>query len=219
MKFVLPAVVAALASSSIEAFTAKISPRTTTQLKAVRSSSDALVAEALALSNKYGATSKEARLAWEAVEEINASDNSVASMGNLNDECDVEVVSQDCLEYNAALEELQELLQANQPKISALSEDISKTVSNVKLSVPNASAAPQSKELQAALEEARRITAEEGTTSPNAAVAWETVEQIAARGNTNAIGAKLTEDECFLEAAQEACAALEELSRIIESRN
>mmetsp|Transcript_18347 Transcript_18347/g.51134 ORF Transcript_18347/g.51134 Transcript_18347/m.51134 type:complete len:221 (-) Transcript_18347:261-923(-) len=219
MKLVLSALVAAMAFSSSEAFTAQLrSNRVPTPMMAVRASSDHLVAEALELSKKHGATSKEARLAWEAVEEVNASDNSVASMGSLVDECEVEVTSQECLEYSAALDELQELLKVNQPKINGLRNDIAETVNNIKLSAPSAPSAPQSLELQAALEEARRITEDEGLSSSAAAVAWETVEEIAAAGSHGALGGKLTEDECFLEVAQEACAALEELNRVMENR-
>jgi len=39
------------------------------------SSADEAIQQALEASKKYGATSVEARLAWETVEEINASDN------------------------------------------------------------------------------------------------------------------------------------------------
>ena len=46
-------------------------------LSAVQKKVDAsaLIAEALEVSKKFGASSTEARLAWEAVEEVNASDN------------------------------------------------------------------------------------------------------------------------------------------------
>ena len=47
-------------------------PRT---LLAARADSASLVEEALAASKKFGASSPEARLAWEAVEEVSASDN------------------------------------------------------------------------------------------------------------------------------------------------
>eukprot|EP00536_Pseudo-nitzschia_multiseries_P001068 jgi/Psemu1/282771/fgenesh1_pg.13_\ len=222
MKFFFTALVAAMAVSSSEAFSAQLNHHHrafSTSLMATEAASSDLVAEALELSKKHGPTSKEARLAWEAVEEINASDNSVASMGSLTDECEVEVVSQECLEYNAALEELQELIQASQPQMSSLSGDISKTLNTVKLSAPIASVAPQSPELQNALAEARSVTAEQGLDSPAAAVAWEAVEEIAASGSTTALGGKLTADECLVEAAQEACAALEELNRIMDKRS
>lgn len=232
--FALTAATIAVSTSSIDAFTANLLPNTnkrglrvsTEKRMAGRVDSSDLVAEAMKITEKYGATSAEARLAWEAVEEVDASDNSIASMGSLSDECevDVEVVSQDCLEYGEALDELQDLLSSTDPvspfspssSVAAASAD--RLVDPVKLSAPDGVPAPQSKELQIALEEARAITAEKGLSSPEAAVAWGTVEEIAASGNSNALGAVLTykNEECFAEeAAKEACAALEELNNKI----
>jgi hypothetical protein len=105
-------------------------------------------------------------------------------MGSLADECDVEAVSQECVEYGEALEELQELMAANAiPEGSPFVKEIASTVSQVKLATPNTISAPASAELKLALEEAREITAFKGLT--------------------------------FVEAAKEACAALEELHKIV----
>jgi len=176
----------------------------------------ALIDEATRLSKEFGPTSPEARLAWEAVEEVNASDNSVATMGNLNDECDVETVSQECRDYGEALDELQELIAANAvPEDKTFVKELATTVSPVKLTPPETAGAPKSFELEQALVEARKITSKLGLSSPEAAIAWETVEQIAAAGNSNALGGSLSSDECFVEAAQEACDALEELHKIV----
>jgi hypothetical protein len=191
---------------------------TTTNLYNARADTADMVQEALDASKKFGATSKEAMLAWEAVEEVDASDNSAATMGNKNDECEVDEVSPDCLEYNESVSELQALLDANKPNLATLETIISSSVSKVKLAVPSTTSSPDSPELQAALAEAKKATADKGITSPEAAVAWETVEEIAAAGNSAALGGTLSEDECLLEAASDACAALEELSRVIESR-
>lgn len=220
MKFFLSSVVAVLAATHSEAFTANLSNqgRLSTKIAMASPVVSDLISEALQVSEKYGNTSIEARLAWEAVEEVNASDNSAASMGSLNDECDVEVVSQECLEYSAALEELQELIEEHKPVLSNLSDNIASSVKQIKLSAPKTSAAPQSDALKAALEEARSITEAKGLGSPEAAVAWEAVEQIAADGSSNALGGAISADECFVEAAKEACEALEELNRFIESR-
>jgi hypothetical protein len=57
---------------------------TTTQLSATRVDSSALVKEALAASKKFGPASVEARLAWEAVEEVDASDNRYVPTNNNN---------------------------------------------------------------------------------------------------------------------------------------
>jgi len=185
---------------------------------ATRIDSADLVEEALAASKEFGSTSKEAMLAWEAVEEVDSSDNSAATMGNLNDECDVEVITPDCLEYNESLEKLQVLLEASKPNLSSLANDISDSVNQVKLAAPTSAAASNSPELQAAVVEAKRATKETGIASSAAQVAWETVEEIAAAGNSNALGGSLNDDECLVDAAAAACEALEELKRVISSR-
>jgi Ca2+-binding EF-hand superfamily protein len=190
---------------------------------AVKTDSSRLVEEAMRITNEHGSHSAAARLAWEAVEEVDSSDNSVASMGNFADECDVENVSQDCLDYNAALEDLQELIAANKiPESSSpIRKELASTVAPVKLSAPQTKAAPQSKELQAALEEARSLTASKGMSSKEAIFAWETVEEIASAGTSNAMGDVLSSEECFVfeEASKEACNALEELSKITDSES
>ena len=121
------------------------------------------------------------------------------------------------MEYNEALDELQELLATTKfPKdASAAFERFAGSVEPVKLSAPETKSAPPSAQLQEALEHARSVTAELGLTAPEAKLAWETVEEIAAAGNSNALGGKLSDEECFVEAVEEACAALEELSKIV----
>mmetsp|Transcript_26102 Transcript_26102/g.26537 ORF Transcript_26102/g.26537 Transcript_26102/m.26537 type:complete len:229 (+) Transcript_26102:92-778(+) len=227
MKFIL-ALATILASS--EAFSPtfvlpsscscrNLNSRDRTNLRmATRVDSADLVEEALAASKEFGSTSKEAMLAWEAVEEVDSSDNSAATMGNLNDECDVEVITPDCLEYNESLEKLQVLLEASKPNLSSLANDISDSVSQVKLAAPTGAAASNSPELQAAVVEAKRATKETGIASSAAQVAWETVEEIAASGNNNALGGALSDDECLVDAAAAACEALEELKRVISAR-
>mmetsp|Transcript_43648 Transcript_43648/g.76944 ORF Transcript_43648/g.76944 Transcript_43648/m.76944 type:complete len:152 (+) Transcript_43648:40-495(+) len=64
---------------------------------------------ALEASEKYGATSKEARLAWETVEEMNAASRPVnAMLKNLDVECDV-TNSEECKEFYKAMDELAKL--------------------------------------------------------------------------------------------------------------
>jgi Ca2+-binding EF-hand superfamily protein len=206
------AVAAVSPAAAFTAGLARTSRRVDLRLAARVDSSD-LVDAAMKITEKFGSTSSEARLAWETVEEVDASDNSVASMGSLNDECEIEaeVIPQECLDYSEALEELQELLPSTKPV-----EPNTNSVEPVKLPAPGGVAASQSKELQAALEDAHTVTAEKGLASPEAKVAWLTVEEIAASGNSNALGGALTEDNCFVEeAVQEACVALEELNKLI----
>eukprot|EP00533_Pseudo-nitzschia_delicatissima_P015551 CAMPEP_0197265704 /NCGR_PEP_ID=MMETSP1432-20130617/2558_1 /TAXON_ID=44447 /ORGANISM="Pseudo-nitzschia delicatissima, Strain UNC1205" /LENGTH=223 /DNA_ID=CAMNT_0042730475 /DNA_START=44 /DNA_END=715 /DNA_ORIENTATION=+ len=211
----------AISVSSTSAFTANLNKRGSTQLtmaKLVAPSADvsALIDEATKLSQDFGPTSPEARLAWEAVEEVNAADNSAASMGSLDTECEVENITDECLEYGLALDELQELIAANgMPDNKAFEKEIATTVNPVKLTPPETGKAPNPPQLQAALVEARKLTSELGLASPEATIAWETVEEIAAAGNSNVLGGSISADECFVEAAKEACEALEELHKIV----
>jgi glycerol-3-phosphate dehydrogenase len=114
------------------------------------------------------------------------------------------------------MEELKALLKAQQANSIALKEMVD-SVKKVKLSVPEMKAGKASPQLQAALAEAKKLTAEKGLDSPEARVAWDTVEEIAAADNSGALGGGLTADECLVDAAQEACEALEELNRLMES--
>lgn len=194
------------------------SVETSTTMVAPKADATSLIEEATRISKEFGPTSPEARLAWEAVEEVNASDNSVATMGSLDDECEVENITQECLEYGEALDELQELIAStSSPDFAA--QELASQISPVKLQPPDTGAGQPSFQLEKALVEARTITSEKGLASPEAAIAWETVEQIAASGNSNALGGSLSADECFVEAAKEACEALEELHKIVGDKD
>mmetsp|Transcript_23901 Transcript_23901/g.35328 ORF Transcript_23901/g.35328 Transcript_23901/m.35328 type:complete len:216 (+) Transcript_23901:75-722(+) len=192
------------------------SARTNTQLYA-RVDSSELIKEALAASKEFGASSPEARLAWEAVEEVDASDNSAVTAGSLED-CEVnDDPSKDCVEYGEKIEELQKLIKASKPAIAAIEEAAMK-VKNIKLPEPaKAEVDPQqSEKLKEAVAYAKKVTEEQGFYNSAAALAWETVEEIASSGNSNALGGKLSSEECLVDAAQEACEALAELEKLIE---
>jgi len=228
MKFSLAFTAATIAvSTTTDAFTANISNMKTHRAISTERRMNAridtadLVSDAMKKTEEFGATSPEARLAWEAVEEVDSSDNSAASKGSLNDDCEVvEDPSPECVEYGEALGELQDRISSTQPASSTSST--SAVVAPVKLSSSKGVAAPQSKELKIALEEARKITDEKGLGSPEVALAWETVEEIASAGNYNAMGGALSTDdeECLAEeAAKEACEALEEVKKIVADKN
>lgn len=75
MKISAAALVLAVAAS-VDAFSpAPLGVRSSVRLYSARPDTTEYVAAALEASKKYGATSKEARIAWEAVEEIDAADN------------------------------------------------------------------------------------------------------------------------------------------------
>ena len=71
------ALAAVAAVSPAAAFTAHLAPRASRRdLKlAARVDSSELVAAAMKITEKFGSTSPQARLAWETVEEVDASDN------------------------------------------------------------------------------------------------------------------------------------------------
>jgi hypothetical protein len=78
MKFSIA--LALLAATSTEAFAPSAFGVRSSTLLAARVDTTNLVQEALAASKEFGASSKEARLAWETVEEMDSSDNRYVAM-------------------------------------------------------------------------------------------------------------------------------------------
>ena len=77
-----------------------------------QSVSDAMVTaleEAKDMSEKFGASSTEAKLAWETVEDIASNSASEATKGDLSDECLIETI-----EACEAIEEMQRALHVNE---------------------------------------------------------------------------------------------------------
>ena len=73
--------------------------------------------------------------------------------------------------------------------------------------------AKDSPALRAAVEAAKQASEQYGASSPEARVAWETVEEIASAGLDNALGGMLDE-ECWVDVSY-ACEALEEVDRFV----
>lgn len=145
---------------------------------------------------------------------------SEATKGSLDEECDVENVSPECLDYGAFLEELQTLQKSIKPASKHSPLSLAETFRMIKLvQVPEQdkmSAANNSEALENALVEARAATEEFGITSSQAKLAWETYEEIASStSNQNAVGINLME-ECTIEAeTEDACRAIEEIQRVL----
>jgi hypothetical protein len=175
-------------------------------------SAEQAIAAAKQASEKYGASSPEAALAWEAVEEIDSSDNSAAYQQNKANMMSDAELAKATSEFQANLNTVQRLtkdLKDNQKHM----EDVAKEMQALKLTAPENRPAPKSPELDAAIKKAKQASEEFGNKSKEAQLAWETVEEIASSGLSNAMGKDMTE-ECLVEAA-EACLALEELDRFI----
>lgn len=164
-------------------------------------SSEAVKA-ALEASRTHGPTSKEARIAWETVEELNASDNSAAYTGGAIDDA----------EYDEKLAALSEILQDQKDQISTV-KSLAEEIRSVKLTKPSSSPQVVSDDMVAALDEAKALTAEFGVQSNQAKLAWETVEDIASNDSSEAMKGSL-EEECLVEVI-EACEAIEELQRAL----
>jgi glycerol-3-phosphate dehydrogenase len=143
--------------------------------------------------------------------------DSAATAGTL-DECaiDEEAMSAACLEYSTKVEEMEKLLKAQGPAISALAS-MAANVKAIKLAVPVAPVGTSSPQLLEAMAEARAVTEEKGITSSEAKIAWETVEELASADNSASLGGKMDADECLVDAAMEACAAMEELQRLLDA--
>jgi len=122
-------------------------------------------------------------------------------------------ISSACEEYGQKLGELATLLEEQKPKIEML-KNLADEMQQIKLSVPDPAAAADSPELRAALSNAKDVASKSGADSNEAKVAWDEVEELASTGLKNAVGVRLDE-ECLVETAIDACAALEELNRVM----
>lgn len=111
------------------------------------------------------------------------------------------------------METLSALIAEQVPKMQEV-KNLAAEVKSIKMNVAKSKPATDSPELRQAMKEAKAATEEFGPTSPEARVAWDNVEEIASSGLQNAMGTRLDE-ECLLDSAQEACEALDELSRAI----
>jgi hypothetical protein len=143
---------------------------------------------------------------------------SAATKGSLADECDIYDLSKACEDYADKMAELKSLILSQSDSVAALKAMVSE-VKKVKLAVPESQPGKASPQLKKALAEAKKITSAKGIESAEARIAWETVEEISAADNSGAIGAGLTADECLVDAAAEACEALEELNRVLAGNN
>lgn len=170
-----------------------------------RADSSAAVQAALEASKKFGPTSKEAALAWEVVEEMDASDNSAAYQAPVLD-----------LEYENKVKALSQMLTKTKAELDEVKQ-LADELKGVKLASPSVTAtAPNEDAMKEALSAARAATEKFGQNSVEAKLAWETVEEVAASTNYSAIRAPLDE-ECLIELI-EGCEALEKFNAALNAR-
>ncbi|CAM9334955.1 unnamed protein product [Ectocarpus sp. 8 AP-2014] len=103
------------------------SSRSATTMKVPTDHPEIEVAEAAALkaTKEFGATSPEARLAWDTYEEVAAADNTIATRATLDEDCDV-TNEKVCDEYQDQMKELEEILAAGPAAMNISVEQLAK---------------------------------------------------------------------------------------------
>lgn len=183
-----------------------------TALAMSRPDASQAIKEAMAASKKYGATSKEAMIAWDIVEEMDSSDMSAAYTGGVSDEECLTDNSKACMEYDDKVKALSGLLSEQKANIEAV-KNLAKEIQAIKIPDPSSTVSPDSAMMKKVLADAKAAVAEHGIDSTQAKIAWETVEEVASSDNSHAYQASLDE-ECLVEAI-EACEAIEEITRVL----
>mmetsp|Transcript_6062 Transcript_6062/g.7826 ORF Transcript_6062/g.7826 Transcript_6062/m.7826 type:complete len:218 (-) Transcript_6062:178-831(-) len=210
-----------LLPSAAFAFVGPAQLQRSTSLFVQADASEAIQA-ALEATKKYGATSAEARVLWDNVEEMRF-DNSPATMGGMDQECELDdegSITAACSEYDTKMAELSALMNEYETKLTkmkTLTQDLSSIKGKVNsASKPTGNDSPETQTaMTKAISEAKKASEEFGPTSSEAKLAWETVEDIASSGLGNAMGSTLDE-ECLVEQASDACKAMEELKGALE---
>lgn len=183
-----------------------------TRLCVERGNSSDAIQEAIEASRKFGPTSQQARVAWDIVEEINASDNSAAYTSSEHDAlADPSINKQ---KYDQFLK-LQKLAEEQKEHIKSV-KHVTTQIRAIKLAPPTSRSMPKHNPiLEQALKEAKFMTKKHGVQSSQAKVAWEAVEHIASDDLSEAMKAAVDDDdECLIEMI-EACEALDELNRAL----
>lgn len=199
-------IIAALASSAA-AFAPVPSARVNTALAGA--SSDAIEA-ALEASKKFGPTSQEARVLWDIVEEMDASDNSVAYKPAVVDE-----------EYEGKVKALSQMLTKTKDELE-LVKQLADELKGVKLATPpptttHSTSAQEDSAMKTALAAARAASEEFGKESTEAKLAWETVEELAASATDGEAFHAPLDEECLIELI-EGCEALEKFKTALDGR-
>lgn len=204
MQLLSPAALALLPAAAAFAPAGRpASPRAGPALRAT-ASADAIEA-ALAASREHGPTSPEARVLWDIVEEIDASDNSAAYKPAVVD-----------TEYEEKVKSLSQMLTKTKDELNKVKE-LADSLKGVKLAAPPSGAATGGdvEAMQDALAAAKAATEASGADSTEAKLAWETVEELAASAaDGEALRAPLDE-ECLIELI-EGCEALEKFKTALD---
>mmetsp|Transcript_21525 Transcript_21525/g.24529 ORF Transcript_21525/g.24529 Transcript_21525/m.24529 type:complete len:223 (-) Transcript_21525:166-834(-) len=174
-----------------------------------------LIQKALEASKEFGASSSEARLAWETVEEMDASKRTSNVSAGVNAEsCEVEdEPSQECLDYGEKMELLAKLIAKAGPTVSR-AKDLALDLKKIKLTGVDMPVGESNPAISEALKVAKDVTEEFGADSKEAKLAWEDLEEISSASEASAALGGTLDDECLTEMV-EACEAMEEVTRVL----
>jgi hypothetical protein len=133
----------------------------------------------------------------------------------MDEECELEGAgSAACMEYSQKIDQLEELVKMQKPMLDQMTK-MAAEIRAVKLAIPEVKKSASSPELKAALASAQAISKEKGVTSPEAKMAWEDVEEIAAASSRSGDMPAPLSEECLIDAAREACEAIDEMNRVL----
>jgi len=220
MKFLLASILFASTQAFVPHAVPFVSRQNIAPALHAETSNEAAIVDAMRISKDKGATSQEARVAWDIVEELNASDNSAAFAGGISDDCLIDAPTEECTDYVEGVEAiagLKDKTKYSKSIIAASEKRIAASVKPISLGSSTSSdsnSAEVTASLFSALDTAKKITEKFGITSSEAKLAWETVEEMAASGTSEATKKALDMDECDVDYSA-ACAALEELDRVL----
>ena len=140
-----------------------------------RPDSSAAVADALRISKEFGANSKEARLAWETVEEMDGSDMSPAMSSKDAGKTQTEEEIRK-MDYKVQVAAMNQLLADTQDKLSQI-KVLAFNLKNLDIEDPSLSKLPSAAVgLKTVLQEAKAASEVHGPDSPEADAAWNEVD-------------------------------------------
>ena len=185
---------------------------------------------AMEATERHGIRSPEARLAWEVVEEFDASTNDSAAYEPDPNRPGLspEELSEAYRDVGRSMELMRSARTTASPVVfrddnnRKLLLDVAAELRAIRLSPPAERPAPKIPGLWDSKLKARAVTQQFGVGSPEAKLAWEEVEEIAASGLERAVtgnGGDGNGGETDLVQAAQACEALEELDRFLYHEN
>ena len=135
----------------------------------------------------------------------------------------MEAASEECVDFGNKLEQVEAFVADNpqQGPSAAKMQELAQKLKAIPIPKKDSKAHKPDPAYTAALNQALEVQKEFGKGSPEAILAWEALEEIASAGLENSLGGSLSAEECDLteEEYQEACQAMDEVSRVLGAEN